>query len=240
MSAQVHPALPMPRRPRRRALRWFVVLGIVVVLGVVLALLYLTPLLKVTSVSVQGTRLTNDDRVARLLEPLKGKPLAEVSTERVKKLVSSEPAIQDIRLGLKGAHSVQVTIVEHREVAVLQQGKSLYLVGDNGAKLKRISAAQSRKLPIVKLSAKDPDGKIFDTVVQGLSQLPADVLAKLKTAGAASVDSVKFSLTDGRTVVWGDSSQGGLKAADLQTLLAKGGPKDKVIDVSTPERPVTR
>lgn len=230
----------LPTRRRRHVVRWFVSLGIVVVLALVLVLLYLTPVLKVTSIKVEGTRLADENKVRTLLEPLEGEPLAKVSTNQVERLVADEPAIQDVRLGLRGAHSVTVTVVEHREVAVLQQGKSHYLVGDNGAKLKRISSDDTRKLPVVKLSAKDPDGKIFDTVVQALAQLPTEVLSKLETAGAGSVDSVTFTLQGSRKVVWGDSSEGRLKAAALQTLLSKSGPKDKIIDVSTPSRPVTR
>jgi cell division protein FtsQ len=242
MSRDLAPGVtPMPVRRRRRLTRWLVAAGLVVVLALVLVVLYLTPALKVTSIKVEGTRLTDENRIMTLLEPLQGEPLAKVSTAQVQRLVADEPAIQDIRLGLRGTHSVTVTVVEHREVAVLKQGKVYYLVGDNGAKLKRVAAQDSsRKLPLVALSASDPDAKIFDTVVAALAQLPTDVLGKLKSAGASSVDSVTFTLQDGRKVVWGDSSEGRLKAAALQTLLAKGGPQDKTIDVSTPSRPVTR
>ncbi|MGO3152158.1 MAG: cell division protein FtsQ/DivIB [Galactobacter sp.] len=241
MSQELAPGVTrLPVRRRHRLARWLVLAGIVVVLGLVLVLLYLTPVLKVTSVKVEGTRLADHSKVQAMLDPLEGQPLAKVSTREVERLVADEPAIRDLRLGLRGAHSVTVTVVEHREVAVLKEGKAFYLVGDNGAKLKRISKDETRKLPVVNLDAEDPDGKIFDTVIHALAQLPTDVLSKLKSAGAGSVDSVTFTLNDRRTVVWGDSSDGVLKAAALQTLLAKGGPNDKVIDVSTPSRPVTR
>lgn len=231
---------PMPQRPRRRLRRWLLLGGLVVVLALVLVLLYLTPLLSVRTVTVEGTRLADSGKVEKLLQPLKGEPLAKVSTSKVKSLLAEEPAIQDIRLGLASKDRVKVTIVEHREIAVLKSGRNHYLVGDNGARLKKLGSRGDRRLPVVKLSAEDPDGKIFDTVVEALAQLPGSVLKKLDSAGASSVDTVTFTLTDHRKVVWGDSSEGVLKAADLQTLLAKGGPKDKVIDVSTPSRPVTR
>ncbi|MGO1319036.1 MAG: cell division protein FtsQ/DivIB [Galactobacter sp.] len=241
MSQELVPGVTrLPVRRRHRLVRWLVAAGIVVVLGLVLVLLYLTPVLKVTSVKVEGTRLADEAKIRTLLQPLEGQPMAKVSTEQVERLLADEPAIRDLRLGLRGAHSVTVTVVEYREVAVLKEGQSLYLVGDNGAKLKRISQDDTRKLPVVNLSAEDADGKIFDTVIHALAQLPTDVLSKLESAGAGSVDSVTFTLQDSRKVVWGDSSEGVLKAAALQTLLAQGGPKDKTIDVSTPSRPVTR
>lgn len=230
----------LPRRRRRGLRRLIAAASVVVVLALVLVLLYLTPLLSVHSVSVKGTRLADPAKLQALLKPLEGEPVARVSSDKVKSLLSSEPAVQDIRLGLDSSRDLVVTVIEHREVAVLEQGGKDYLVGDNGAKLKRLSSAKDRKLPLVKLTAQDPDGKIFDTVVQALSQLPAEVLAQLTTAGAGSVDTVQFTLTDGRTVVWGDASEGAFKAADLQALLADGGPKDKTIDVSTPSKPVTR
>lgn len=230
--------LPRPPRRRRRALISTVV--VVLVLAGVLALLYLTPLLSVRTVSVTGTRLASETKLIKLLDPLKGTPLARVSTDQVKGLLASEPAIQDVRLGLDSPGGLVVEIVEHREVALLKQGDSFYLVGDNGAQLKKLAKRSDRKLPLVQLSVADPDRRIFETVVQALAQLPSGVLAKLDTAGAGSVDTVTFKLNDGRTVVWGDASQGAWKAADLEVLLSSSGPKDKTLDVSTPRRPVAK
>lgn len=230
----------LPRRPRRRLRRWLAAGVVVVVLALVLGLLYLTPLLDVRTVSVKGARLADPTKLSSLLQPLQGEPVARVSSDRVRSLLASEPAIQDIRLGLSSPHDVVVTVIEHREVAILERNGKDYLVGDNGARLKQLGSRKDRKLPVVKLSADDPDGRIFDTVVQALAQLPEDVLKKLDTAGAASVDTVRFKLTDGRTVVWGDAEEGAWKAADLEALLSASGPDDKTIDVSTPHKPVTR
>lgn len=232
--------LTLPRRPRRRLRAWITAALVVVLLGGILGLLYLTPILSVHSVSVKGTRLADQNKVKTLLAPLRDTPLARVSTDRVKELLASEPAIQDVRLGLDGASKLVVEIIEHREVAILKQGEDFFLVGDNGARLKKLAKRSDRKLPVVQLSAPDPDRRIFDTVVQALAQLPTEVLAKLDTAGAGSVDTVRFKLTDGRTVVWGDASQGAFKAAALKVLLSKSGVKDKLLDVSTPRRPVTK
>lgn len=232
--------LTLPRRPRRRLRGWITAGVVLLLLAGILGLLYLTPLLSVRSVSVKGTRLADQNRVQTLLEPLEDTPLARVSTDGVKRLLASEPAIQDVRLGLDGPSELVVEIIEHREVAILKQGEEFFLVGDNGARLKKLAKRTDRKLPVVQLSAPDGDGRIFDTVVQALAQLPTEVLAKLETAGASSVDTVTFKLTDGRSVVWGDASQGAFKAADLKVLLSTADLKDKILDVSTPRRPVTK
>lgn len=229
----------LPRRRRRRARGWIAAGVGLVLLGGLLAVLYLTPALAVRQVEIKGTRLASDSSVHSLLEPLVGTPMARVTTDRVRALLKEEPAIQDVRLGLDGPTGLVVTVLEHREVAILQQGDRYALVGDNGVTLKALSKRSDRRLPVVKLSVPDPDGRIFDTVVQSLSQLPPAVLAKLDTAGAESVDAVTFTLTDHRKVVWGDASQGGLKAKVLAAMLADASLKDKVLDVSTPNTPLT-
>ena len=247
MNARAEPAqeggdsnvLAMPRRPRRRLRGLSAALVAVVVVGAILAVLYLTPLLSVRTLSIEGTRLADKSKVTALLKPLLNTPLAKVSTEQVRALLEGEPAIQDVRLGLSGPDSLVVTIVEHREVAIRQQGENFYLVGDNGARLKKLDKRADRKLPVIKLGVPDKDGRIFDTVVHALAQLPADVLKQLDTAGAQSVDNVTFKLDDKRTVVWGDASEGALKAKVLQVMLGKNAVKDEVIDVSTPRVPLS-
>ncbi|MDR2257296.1 MAG: FtsQ-type POTRA domain-containing protein [Arthrobacter sp.] len=233
--------LQMPRPARRRRLRgWIAAAAAVLVVGGLLALLYLTPLLSVRTISISGTRLADEAKVRTLLQGFVGMPLARVSSEGVREALASEPAISDIRLGLDGPSGLEVTVLEHREVAVMAAGDGYVLVGDNGAKLKTLSKRSDRKLPLVKLEAKDADGRIFDTVVHALSQLPASVLKQLETAEAASVDTVTFSLGDGRTVVWGDASEGSLKAKVLAAMLKDKDLTDKVIDVSTPRTPLSK
>ncbi len=232
--------LQMPRPPRRR-LRGWIVAGVgLLLVGALLAVLYLTPLLSVRTISISGTRLADEAKVQALLKDFVGMPLARVSSESVREALKSEPAISDIRLGLDGPSGLKVTVLEHREVAVMAAGDGFVLVGDNGARLKTLTKRTDRQLPLVKLDAKDPDGRIFDTVVHALAQLPASVLAKLETAEAASVDAVTFSLGDKRTVVWGDASEGALKAKVLAAMLKDKNLKDKVIDVSTPRTPLSK
>lgn len=233
--------LQMPRPPRRRRLRGWIAAGIgVLMVAALLAVLYLTPLLSVRTITISGTRLADEAKVQALLKDYVGMPLARVTSDGVREALSSEPAISDIRLGLDGPSGLKVTVLEHREVAVMAAGEGFVLVGDNGAQLKTLSKRTDRKLPLVKLDAKDPDGRIFDTVVHALAQLPAAVLAQLETAEASSVDTVTFSLGGGRTVVWGDASEGELKAKVLAAMLKDKNLKDKVIDVSTPRTPLSK
>lgn len=232
--------LTLPSRRRRPRTGWIVGAAVVLLLAVFAVVLFLTPVFSVKAVVVKGERLSDEKSLASALQPLVGTPIARVNNRQVLEALKGQPAVQDVRLGVGPGGSVIVNVLEHREVAVLKDGEATYLVGDNGARLKRLGKEEKRELPQVSLSVKDPDGKIFDTVVAALAEVPEDVLAQLQGASATSVDTVSFTLEGGRTVIWGDASQGALKAAVLRSLLGNKAEKAKTIDVSTPDRPVTR
>ena len=62
---------------------------------------------------------------------------------------------------------------------------------------------------------------------------------------AATPEQVRLALADKTTIVWGDASRTDLKAGVAEAFLRRGdsapplGPK-REIDVSVPERPITR
>ncbi len=237
---------PTPIRPHkkdqaRKRKKWRRMAGVgacLLFVGGMVALSF-SPLAKVEKVSVSGSKLADSAKIVEALKPLEGKPVGSLNNREITGLLKKFPAIQDVRIQLDGPHDLRVEVVEHRQVAVMERDGKKMIVGDNGVALKEVSGDEADKLPLVRVPEKDPGHQIFDGVVQALAELPGGVLATLKQAEAKSVDTVTFKLRDGRKIVWGGPEDGPMKAALVETFLNQKDVKDKVIDVSTPQRPVT-
>ena len=237
---------PTPIRPHkkdqaRKRKKWRRMAGVgacLLFVGGMVALSF-SPLAKVEKVSVSGSKLADSAKIVEALKPLEGKPVGSLNNREITGLLKKFPAIQDVRIQLDGPHDLRVEVVEHRQVAVMERDGKKMIVGDNGVALKEVSGDEADKLPLVRVPEKDPGHQIFDGVVQALAELPGGVLATLKQAEAQSVDTVTFKVRDGRKIVWGGPEDGPMKAALVETFLNQKDVKDKVIDVSTPQRPVT-
>lgn len=240
-------AEPTPIRPhkkdrarRRKILRFSIGAGVFVLVVGGLVGLSLSPLAAVKNVSVSGAQLADTDKLVEALKPLKGKAVGSLNNKEIYRLLKKFPAVQDVRIQLDGPRDVRVEVVEHRQVAVMERDGKRWIVGDNGVPLKVVAGKEGDKLPLVRVPEKDPEHQIFDGLVESLSELPSGVLGSLKEAEAKSVDTITFTLRDGRKIVWGSATEGPMKAALVETFLKQKDIKDKVFDVSTPQRPVTR
>ncbi|GER24375.1 hypothetical protein NCCP1664_28700 [Zafaria cholistanensis] len=237
--------LTLPQTPaarlRRRVLLWTG--GVLAGIAAMLLVLMYSPLLAIRSIDVEGNRLASDGAVAEALEPLVGVPLPQVGPGRVLQLLSGLAPVADVVVQAKAPHTLQVSVVEHAPVAVLKDGRKLSLVGEDGRKLAPLAKRSDAQLPVISASAATADPAVFRTLTRVLAGLPAPVLARLEHAGAKTIDSVELTLSNGKTVVWGNEERGAQKARVLQALLkVKDDPSSpvEVYDVSSPDQPVTR
>jgi len=204
--------------------------------------LVFSPVLAVQKVSVSGTDLTPTAQVAAALEPLKGKPLPQVSDKEVKALLTGFPAVDDVAVEAKPPSELGVKVIEHPPVALLETGKKFALINADGKRLATVGKRSDAELPLIDDSTAADDREIFRTLTTVLGALPQDVLAELEHASAKTVDSVQLQLTNGKKVIWGNADQLDLKAKVFEVLLKAEEPEGgiTVYDVSTPTRPVTR
>jgi len=237
--------LALPEAPgsrlRRRVLLWTG--GVLAAIVAMILVLMYSPLLAIRGIEIEGNRLASDDAVAGALEPLVGVPLPQVGPGRVLQLLSGLEPVADVVVQAKAPHTLQVSVVEHVPVAVLKDGKKLSLVGEDGRTLAPLAKRSDALLPVISASAATGDPAVFRTLTHVLAGLPASVLAQLDYAGAKTIDSVELTLSNGKTVVWGNEERGGQKARVLQALLkVKDDPRSpvEVYDVSSPDQPVTR
>ncbi|MFD5278965.1 cell division protein FtsQ/DivIB [Pseudarthrobacter sp. NPDC058362] len=232
---------PRSRRIRRNVL---VAMGsVVAAVAALLAAAVYSPWLAMNSVSVSGTRLLTPAQVEAALEPLKGKPLPQISDEDVATLLGPLVQVRSVSVQARPPSGLAVMVRERVPVALVKQGKQYQLVDVEGVRLAVTADPATVKLPVIDGGAGTIGKDLFRATAAVLGALPADVLARLSNASAQSVDAVQLKLVDGQTIIWGNASDRELKAKVLAALLkAPADPKNpvRVYDVSVPRHPVTR
>jgi cell division protein FtsQ len=215
---------------------------LVLVAGLLAGAVY-SPVLALQNVSVTGTRLLTPAQVQAALEPLRGKPLPQISDNDVRGLLDNLIQVKSVSVEARPPSTLAVAVHERVPVALVKQGEQYQLVDVDGVQLATTDDPASASLPVIDGGAGAIGQDLFRATAAVLGALPADVLAKLSNASAQSVDAVELKLVDGQTIVWGNASEKELKAKVLAALLkAPADPKNpvRVYDVSVPRHPVTR
>ncbi|MCP9000181.1 cell division protein FtsQ/DivIB [Pseudarthrobacter sp. RMG13] len=237
--------LAFPEPPGKRLKR-----NILMTLGAALALVcallaaaIFSPALAVGTVSVSGTRLVTTEQVQAALEPLKGKPLPQISDEEVSRLLAPLVQIKSVSTQARPPSGLAVQVLERVPVALVKQGEQYQLVDVDGVVLASPADPAAVALPVIDGGAGTIGKDLFQATAAVLGALPLDVLSKLSNASAQSVDAVELKLVDGQTIIWGNAGEKELKAKVLEALLkVPADPKNpvRVYDVSAPRHPVTR
>ncbi|WP_320538007.1 cell division protein FtsQ/DivIB [Pseudarthrobacter sp. IC2-21] len=236
----VFPEPPAKRRRRHLLVAAGTVLGLVAAL---LAAAIFSPMLAVGTISVTGTKLVTSDQVQAALEPLKGKPLPQISDDEVSSMLKSLVQIKSVSSQARPPSELVVHVLERTPVALVKQGEQYQLVDVDGVVLAATTDPASVSLPVIDGGAGTIGKDLFQATAEVLGALPPDVLSKLSNASAQSVDAVELKLVDGQTIIWGNAGEKELKAKVLAALLkVPADPKNpvRVYDVSAPRHPVTR
>jgi cell division protein FtsQ len=208
-----------------------------------LAAAFFSPVLAVGTITVSGTKILTEEQVKGALEPLRGKPLPQISDEEVTRLLGPLVQVKSVSSEARPPSELVVKVLERAPVALVKQGEQYQLVDVEGVQLAATDDPSSVSLPVIDGGAGAIGKDLFQATAAVLGALPPDVLAKLSNASAQSVDAVELKLVDGQTIVWGNAGERELKAKVLEALLkAPADPKNpvRVYDVSVPRHPVTR
>jgi cell division protein FtsQ len=237
--------LVFPEPPGKRRKRNILVAAgtVVVLVAALLAAAIFSPILAVGTISVTGTKLVTTEQIQSALEPIKGKPLPQVSDEEVGRLLEPLIQVKSVSTQARPPSELVVQVVERVPVALVKQKERFQLVDVDGVVLASTADPASVSLPVIDGGAGAIGKDLFQATAAVLGALPPDVLAKLSNASAQSVDAVELQLVDGQSIVWGNAEEKELKAKVLEALLkVPADPKNpvRVYDVSAPRHPVTR
>jgi cell division protein FtsQ len=239
---------PLPSRRRERGHRrggppLRLALAVLVVVAVGWSLLA-SPLLGVRTIQVDGLATLPSDQVREAAGIDTGTPLLRVDVDAVRARVARLPQVASVEVTRGWPHSVVITVVERKAVAIVGEPGRRALVDAEGVLFDTVTGESPEG--VVPLDVADP-GPGDPATMAGLAAVGAlsrEVRDQVAFATAASAEDVSLSLTDGTVVLWGGPEKAAAKAKALAGLLdqlADGGLEPaSTIDVSAPDAVVLR
>ena len=242
-------------KERQQALRRLrlrrVTTAAVVVLVVVLmtwALLF-SPLLglKTQCISVIGSDgSVSDKQVRDVLASYAGDSLLRLDTGRLSAQVSDNLVrVRRAQVTRAWPRGLRVQLTMRVPVATVQGPDGYQILDNEAVVLERVPEAPSGLVTIMPDAAETGgaagpraiSAKQVAAVTQVVGSLTPETLAQVSSGSATEAGQVTLTLSNGASVVWGDTRDNTLKARVLATLMTTSA---SIYDVSSPHRPTTR
>lgn len=215
----------------------FSIFGAIGALVVFVFVAVFSPMLAVQKIEIVGAHLVSEKLIAADLKGLVGKPLPQISSDEVAKKLSKYELIDSVSVVSVPPSTLRVVVVERTAIATVVINNVRYLYDPAGVQIGRASANDN--LPVI-IGAGDPaTSKTFSRAIDVLLSLPMSLLPKIDTIRATSKDNVVLELRlNSQQILWGDSSQPGLKAKVLSALMEHYPTKvGLTFDISSPNQP---
>jgi cell division protein FtsQ len=213
------------------------ILSLVLLVGIAV----FSPALSVDKILVRGTTTENQKKISKVLESQIGKPLPQIDSAEIAKLLQPFKEIESFTLVSAPPHTLVVRIVERTPIAIVYVGGNFYYFDPAGVNLGR--AKDTSKLPVLDIKGNPGKSENFKIAVSVLLALPAELLPKIALISATSIDNVSFRIRGyaAQKVIWGDDSNAILKSRVLAALMKNQSVNDRVTyDVSSPTAPTVR
>ena len=203
-----------------------------VVLAFVAVLLF-TPLFGVRHIEVHGASSVAAGEIRKASAIGNGEPLARLDTAAAAANVQKLPAVESATVSRRWPAGVLITVTERTPVAVVERDGQQWVIDKHAIVYLPLSAEpRGQGIPTLKVSSPGPGDGSTVAATQVLGVLPPKLRQLIATVTADSPAQVTFTLTDGRTVLWGAAERNDEKASILPSVLAHKG---SVYDVSSPD-----
>lgn len=228
--------------PSRRSL--LVALGIVALAGGAYAVARETSLFAIQRVEVRGGSPQVDDQVQRALQPLLGQSLVGLAGSGVIHRAEAVPSVVRADYDRAFPHTLRISIVPERPVAVLRRGPAAWLVSIRGRVVAPLSPRPRPALPRIWLPAATA---VAPGVVLGPTEgraaaravgLGGAFASRVATASFAD-GALTFHLRSGIELLLGSPAALRLKLAVAARALPLLPAGTTFLDVSVPDRPVS-
>jgi cell division protein FtsQ len=233
VAATARAAAAAKARRRTRWLRFGLVLLVLAALGAIVWAACFSSLLAVRSIKVVGTERVDPAEVLRVAHVPTGGSEILLDTNAPAARVRELPAVAAVHLERQLLHTVRIVVTERTPAMVLETPAGKRLVDATGVVFAN-EDGNHPDLPVVRTSLPDLPAGTLTAITGMLTALPATVRPDVSVIRADSPDDMSVELTDGRVIIWGDSSRPVLKAHVLTILLGRNG---RTYDVSSPEAP---
>ncbi|MCK0116606.1 cell division protein FtsQ/DivIB [Isoptericola sp. S6320L] len=192
-----------------------------------------------SEVSVSGAGTTVDaDRVREVVEAAAGTPLLRIDTGGMRREILGLRGVKDVSVQRSWPQGIQVLLTAREPVAAVPDGDRYVLLDAEGV---RVGSRQKapRKLPVVSVPLDEESADSLRAALAVVAALPVELALEVEQVSAQTQDDVETVLRDGVSVRWGGETSLPLKVEVVQTLREVAADAG-VIDVSSPELPVTR
>ena len=241
--------------------------AVVALVGALAWLLLLSPVLALDADSVQvtgaGTVVDVAD-VHAVVAAVDGVPLPRLDTVGLRDRVLDVPGVRRAKISRVWPHGLTVSLVSREPVAAVPQPASTdgaeartggaeaptggaeppvpgFTLLDTEGFSVGWTATAPEGLPVVSVPVGEGAQRTLTAVLTILHALPPELAAEVATIEAATQDTVRMRLRDGKTVVWGSAGDAPLKIRVLQALrAAPAAAGAQEFDVSAPTLPITR
>jgi cell division protein FtsQ len=218
----------------------FAVLG-----GVLLSLVLAreTSLFAVRTIEVAGAGPGVERQVRRALDARSGESLFALDLDAAQVDVRALPSVAAVSFDRAYPHTLRVTVVPERPVAVLRQGAGAYVVSERGrviARAERGAKPDLARIWVARDVPLEPGGTVegdLRTAVGAVAPLAGSRFPS-RVVSVTTADGLTLRLRSGLELRLGDTSDVPLKLAVARRILHLLPPGAAYVDVSVPDRPV--
>jgi cell division protein FtsQ len=206
-------------------------------LVILVVVLWVSPVLAVKQIEVVGDNLVSEKSILKDLKSLKGRPLPQITTEEVAAKLSKYELIDSVSAVSVPPNTLRIVVIERSAIAIVVINGLQYRYDPAGVQLGR--AKSEDRLPFILGAGNPSTSKAFVRSIDVLLSLPNSLLNDVLSIKASSKDNVFLKLrTRNQSILWGDSSQPGLKAKVLLALMKHYERSAGItFDVSSPNQP---
>lgn len=225
-------------RPQRgskaaRAMRVLVV-GVPALLLAAFIIVWTTPLFEVDRIEVSGTAVLDPEEVAALGGDALGNSVLRADLAAIAAAVAELAPVKSVEVTRSWPDAVRVAVTEREPFLAVPTGDETFLMVDAEGVVFDETAAPPGTIWSVELAAPGPDDLATIETLKVLQSLPRGIADEVERVESPSPAGITLILDDGRTLRWGDGSEGEQKAEVADRLLASGY---EHVDVSAPDAP---
>jgi cell division protein FtsQ len=190
-------------------------------------------------VEVSGQGSTVDvARVEQLVRAEAGVPLTRLDTVALREQILAVDGVKDVSLARGWPDGLRVRLTARVPVAAVPDGGRFALLDEEGVRVGTLEAPPDG-MAVVDVPLGQDAAPALRSALHVLAGLPDDLAAQVRKVAADTQDDVRMALRSGVEIRWGDDSRMPLKVRVVQSLQG-AAPDARILDVSSPELPVTR
>ncbi|WP_112133866.1 cell division protein FtsQ/DivIB [Glycomyces dulcitolivorans] len=212
----------------------FAVVGALALLLIVFTVLWTVPWFEVQRIEVAGTAVLDPAEVQALGQGALGDPLLGADLDALASAVAALAPVKSVDVTRSWPDALRVDVTERKPYMAVPTGEETFLMVDSEGVAFDESDSSSGTQWIVEIDDPSPDDLATVETLAVLESLPASLADEVEHVESPSPAGVTLFLEGGRTVTWGDGSEGDQKAEVVDRLLAVGY---EHVDVSAPDAP---